>query len=298
MKIIRGRREDGRGRSAMEELKAGKERSQTWGHEGPPLWGPPFPPSLTCRASSQRAFGATCSLHVPIKPRFSPPAPVLVPIVIRPRPRMQKTKKHMPRRTNHNSRMPPPHHQIPGQRLRHALKPLHSVVQIIRTSIGIWKTSALVNRMHQVRTVPLRKSRRLRIERGSNHCQPIIGTQSLNAPLPVPLSRSPIRSRARRRWRPPIVPDRTSPFLRPHLTKREPTQSHQNRGLCPIRHRPIVMPIRPSAMVTIVQRLCVGTAPSQASSSVRTSTGEGRKWRSLVNFCGDERNGATQNRKF
>jgi hypothetical protein len=200
---------------------------------------------------------------------------------------MQEAEEHMPRWTNHNSSMPTPHHQIPSQRLRLALKPLHSVVQIIRTRIGIWKPSPLVNRMHQVRTVPLRKSRRLRIERRSNHCQPIIRTQRLNVLLPGPLSRSRIRSRlgrswrrTRRRLRPTIVPDRASPFLRPRLTKRQPTQSNYNRGLWPIPHRPIVMPIPPSAMVTIVQRLdrridsCVGTASSQALNSGGGSTTE------------------------
>ena len=174
---------------------------------------------------------------------------------------MQKTEKHMPRRTNHNPRMPSPHHQIRGLRLRHPLKSFHAVIKIVRTRIGIRKSRALINRMHQMRAVVLRKARRLRIERRSNHRQLVIRTQRLSVLLPTPLSRSRIRHRlgstrrrTYRRLRPAIVPDPPRPVLRARNTKRKPTQPSHQRGLSRIPHGPIVMPIPPSAMVTIVQR--------------------------------------------
>jgi hypothetical protein len=121
--------------------------------------------------------------------------------------------------------------------------------------------------MHQMRAVALRKSRRFRIQRGRNHSQPVIRTQRPRALLPTFLSRSRIsrclrgsrcRANPRTSGRPriPIVLNRPRPLLRPRDTKRQPAQPNHQRAFSPIPHRPIVMPIPSSVMVTIVQGSC------------------------------------------
>ena len=174
---------------------------------------------------------------------------------------MQKTEKHVPRRTNHNPRMSPPHHQIASLRLRHSLKSFHSVIKIVRTRIGIWKPRPLVNCMHQMRAIALRVARRFRIERGSDHRQPVVRTHhpcalSVHALFAKPdlLLSSASPPRARRSPSLPIIPSCPSSLLRPRHTKRQPTEQNHEREFSPIPHHSILMPIRPPALVTIVQR--------------------------------------------
>ena len=195
---------------------------------------------------------------------------------------MQKTEEDVPRRSYDNSRVPGPHHQIPGLRLRYSLKSSNPVVEIVGTRIGVGKARPLVNRMHQMRAVALRGARSFRIERGGNHCQPIVRTQRPFALSPTPTSRRIIRrcfrkrlSRTRRRTLLracrtlgiAIVNNRPSPLLRPRYTKRQPAERNHNRGLSPIPHRPILMQIPPSAVVTIVQRLHRKSKPAPRQSS-------------------------------
>jgi hypothetical protein len=215
----------------------------------------PRPALPTRSAVRQRASRAPIILYVAIKPRLSPPAPIPAPVIIRPRPRTQKTEKHVPRRTNHNPRMSPPHHQIPSLRLRHSLKSFHSVIKIVRTRIGIRKPRPLVNRMHQMRAIALRVARRFRIERGSNHRQPVVRTHRPCALSPTFRAGCPIRSRFRR-----SVPrtcqciSRPNSLLRPRHTQRQPTEQNYERRFSPIPHDSILMPVPPPALVTIVQR--------------------------------------------
>jgi hypothetical protein len=139
---------------------------------------------------------------------------------------MQKAEEDVPRRSDHNPRVPRPHHQIPRLRLRHSLKSCNPLIEIVRARIGIRKARPLVNRMHQMRAVVLRIARRLCIERGSNHRQPIVRTQPPHA--------------------------RPSPDLRLRNIKRQRTEPNRNRDFPPIPHSPIVMQIPPPAPVTVV----------------------------------------------
>jgi hypothetical protein len=182
----------------------------------------------------------------------------------------------MPRRSDHNSRMPPPHHQIRSLRLRHSLEAWRTVVQVVRTRVRIRKSRPLVDRMHHVRAVMLRVSWRFRIQRRGNHRQPVIRTQrplrffpaSSRGALPLRRFRRRLRRwfrripprvcwthrRVYRRLRIPIVPARRSPLLRPRNTNRQPTEPDRKSSLPPIRHGPILMPFPHSASVTVVQQ--------------------------------------------
>ncbi len=152
--------------------------------------------------------------------------------------------------------MSPPHHQIPSLWLRHSLKSFHSVIKIVRTRIGIRKPSPLVNCMHQMRAIALRVARCFRIERGSNHCQPVVRTHRPCALSPTLRPGCPVRSRfpgkVSRTCR--SIARRPSSLLRPRHTKREPTEQNHERGFSPIPHDSILMPSPPPALVTIVQR--------------------------------------------
>jgi len=218
--------------------------------------------SLTRPPARQRASRASSTLQVAIKPRLSSALPVSTPIIVSSRPGMKKTEEDVPRRSDDNSRVPRPHHQIPGLRLRYSLKSLDPVVETVGTRIGVWKARSLVNRMHQMRAVALGVARRFRIERGGNHCQPIVRTQRPFALSPTPTSGCIIRRGFRkslpricRRRGSSIINNRSSPLLRPRYTKRRPAEPNHNRGLSPIPHCPILMQIPPPALVTIVQRL-------------------------------------------
>ncbi len=235
-------------------------------------------------SASHRASNTTILLHVAIEPGLSPTAPVSASVIIRPRPAAQKTEEHVPRRSDHNSRMPPPHHQIRSLRLRHSLKSRRPVVQVVRTRVRIRKSRPLVDRMHHVRAVMLRVSWRFRIQRRGNHRQPVIRTQrplrffpaSSRGALPLRRFRSRLRRRFRkipprvcwthrrvyRRLRIPIVPARRSPLLRPRNTNRQPTEPDRKSSLPPIRHGPILMPFPHSASVTVVQQPDPTSAPS------------------------------------
>jgi hypothetical protein len=137
--------------------------------------------SLAPPPARQRASRASGILQVAIKPRLSPANPVLILVVVNPRPGMQKTEEGMLRRSDDNPHVPPPHHQIPRLRPRDALKSLHPVVEIVGRRIRIRKARTSIHRMHQMRAVPLCGSRRFRVQRGRNHRAPIGRTQRLSA---------------------------------------------------------------------------------------------------------------------
>ena len=178
----------------------------------------------------------------------------------------------MPRRSDHNSRMPPPHHQVRSLRLRHSLKSRRSVVQVVRACVRVRKSRPLVDRVHHVRAVMLRVSWCFRIQRRCNHRQPVIGTQRFPASSRGRLPLRRLRRRVRRRFRKipprirctrrrthgslhiPIVPNCPSPLLRPRNTNRQPTEPDRKSSLPPVPHGPILMPFPHSASVTLVQQ--------------------------------------------
>ena len=159
----------------------------------------------------------------------------------------EEAEEDMPRWPNHNSNMPVPHHQIRGLRTPDALESFDPVIQIVGTRVGVGKSGPLVNRMHQVRAVVLGNARRLRIKGRGNHRQPIVGIQR---PLPLPRRRLRILPAGVRR-------SRSRRVLRARHTKSQPAEQHRNRGRAPIPHRPILMPVPPSAEITFVHAIAV-----------------------------------------
>jgi hypothetical protein len=54
----------------------------------------------------------------------------------------------VPRRSDYNSHVPAPHHQIAELRPRDSLKPFHSNVEIGGTRVGVREASSFVDCMH------------------------------------------------------------------------------------------------------------------------------------------------------
>ncbi len=72
-------------------------------------------------------------------------------------------------RPNHNADMPVPDDQIRGLRMLDALKSLNSRIKIFGIGVGIRETSALVDRMNQMRAVSTLVPRSGGVQRDVNH---------------------------------------------------------------------------------------------------------------------------------
>jgi len=83
--------------------------------------------------------------------------------------RTQEAEEDVPRRPDHNARVPVPHDQIARLRLRYSLKPLDSDIEIVGACVTIGEASPLVDGMNQVRTVATRMEAHLGIQRGGDH---------------------------------------------------------------------------------------------------------------------------------
>jgi hypothetical protein len=195
-----------------------------------------------------RASRAGMILQIAIKPWLSATAPVCALVVIRSRPGAQKAEEDVPRRSDHNPRMPVPHHQIRGLRLRDPLKSFHPIVEIVGIRIGVGKPRSLVNCMHEVRAVVFREARCLCIKRGSDYRQPIVRTQPPLAGPRILSRRHTFGWSAGRRFRLSlpgacrrpvvlIVNDRPSRILRLRSAKRQPADP-RDRDPQPISHSP------------------------------------------------------------
>ena len=103
--------------------------------------------------------------------------PVRSFVVINPWASAHEAEENVTRRPDHDSRVPAPHYQIAGPGVRDALEAFYSSVEIVGIRIGIGEARSFVNRVNQVRTVVARISAHFGIERGRDHCQPIVWSQ-------------------------------------------------------------------------------------------------------------------------
>lgn len=120
---------------------------------------------------------ATIIFHVTIKPRAPSIGPMWSVVVINPGPRAHEAEEDALGRPDHDSHVPMPHDQVARLRMFDPLKSLDSVVEIVGIGIGVRKAGALVNRMHQVRTIVSCIPAHPRIERSRDHTQAIVSTE-------------------------------------------------------------------------------------------------------------------------
>jgi hypothetical protein len=143
-------------------------------------------PSAAEGCANRGASRARIILDVTVKARLSSIDPVGSIVVINPRPGTHEAEENVTRRSDHNSHMPAPHDQVAGLRASDPLKSLNSGVEIVGTGVGVGKASALVNRVHQVRTVVSCISTHFRIERCRDHAQTVVWSEcSIRAALPA-----------------------------------------------------------------------------------------------------------------
>jgi hypothetical protein len=190
------------------------------------------------------ANGTSCAritLDVTVEPGTSSAIPVWGFVVVNPWPCAHEAEEDMPRRLNHNSHVPAPHHQIAGFRSRDLLKPLHPDVEIGGTRVGVSEASSCVDCMHEMRTVALTTC--FRIERCSDYGQTVVWTQcAVVLPPVIPIPAPPgARSSGLSR-----------PFLGPRNTQSKSTKQGCNRRSHPNPHRLILMPLSLVALL----RMC------------------------------------------
>ena len=130
----------------------------------------------------RRTSLARIVLDVTIKPRMPPTDPIVSVVVIDPRPCAHETEEDAPGRPDHDSHMPMPNDQVAGLRMIDPLKSLDSIVEIVGAGVGIGKSGALVNRMHQVRAVVSGVAAHFRVKRGRDHTETIVRAERLSYP--------------------------------------------------------------------------------------------------------------------
>ena len=84
-------------------------------------------------------------LDVTIEASTSSAGPIWRFVVINPWPTMQKAEKDVMGRSDYDSHVPAPNHEIAGLRLRDSLKLFDSDVEIGGTRVGVGKTSSFVD---------------------------------------------------------------------------------------------------------------------------------------------------------
>jgi len=130
---------------------------------------------------------ATIVLDVTKEPSLSSTDPVRSVVVIDPGPCAQEAEENMTGRPDDDSRMSGPYDQIAGLRVRDPLEAFDSSVEIVGVRVGIGESRSFVNRVHQVRTVMPGISAHFGIERGRDHCHPIVRSQrSISFPSTIP----------------------------------------------------------------------------------------------------------------
>ena len=126
--------------------------------------------------------GTSCAriiFDVAIKSRASSTYPIGGVIVINPRPRAHEAEEDALRRPDDDSHVSAPNDQVAGLRMRDPLKSLDSVVEIVGAGVGIGKSGAFVNRVHQVRAVVSGIAAHFWIERSRNHSESIVRAERL-----------------------------------------------------------------------------------------------------------------------
>ena len=107
---------------------------------------------------TQTAVGTSWAriiLDITIEPSVSSAGPVWGFIVVNPWPGTHEAEEDVPRRSDHNSHVPAPYHQIAGLRPHDSLKTFDPNVEIGGTRVGVSEAGSFVDRMHQMRTVAL-----------------------------------------------------------------------------------------------------------------------------------------------
>src|SRR6202008_4642534 len=116
--------------------------------------------------------GTSCArsiLDVTIKARVSSAHPVSSIVAVNPRSGAHEAEEDVLGGPDHDPHMPVPNDQIAGLRMFDPLKSLDPVVEVIGTGVGVRKSGALVNRMHQMRAVMPGIAADFRIQRRRDH---------------------------------------------------------------------------------------------------------------------------------
>jgi hypothetical protein len=95
-------------------------------------------------------------------------------VVISAGPGVQKTEEEVTPRSNDNSHVSTPYHQIPGLRMRDSLKAFDAGIKIRGVGISVGKSGPFINGMNQVRAIMCRRGSRFGIERGGQQSHAIV----------------------------------------------------------------------------------------------------------------------------
>src|ERR1700719_3067828 len=96
------------------------------------------------------------TLDITIEASLSSTCPIGSFVVVDPRSRTQEAEKDVARRSDDNSDVPAPHHQIARLRPHNSSKPFDSDVEIGGTGVGVGETGSFVYGMNEMGTVALR----------------------------------------------------------------------------------------------------------------------------------------------
>ena len=108
-------------------------------------------------------------LYVAKKARLSAAFPVLVLVVVNGGSPAQQAQELVARGTNHDPHMPTPDDQVGRLGVCYLAESGRSIVQIIGIGIGVRKSGALINGMHQMRAIAACIARPFGVQSGGDH---------------------------------------------------------------------------------------------------------------------------------